>query len=68
MTQLNENQAIIYKKPDNTVAVIYVQPGAGLTVEEIVGRAIPPGTPWKVVNISDLPSDYMYRDAWEWED
>jgi hypothetical protein len=68
MTVLNENQSIIYKKADGGVAVIYIQPGAGLTVEEIVSRVIPAGTPWKIVETSSLPPDYMYRDAWEWED
>lgn len=68
MTTLNDNEVIIYKKEDGGVAVIYMQPGAGLTVEDIVGRAVPPDTPWKVVKLSDLPTDYLYRDAWEWED
>ena len=68
MTVLKDDESIIYKKPDGGVAVIYMKPGAGLQVEEIVSRAIPPNTPWKIIKTAELPPDYLYRDAWEWED
>ena len=45
-----------------------MQPGAGLTVEQIVGRVLQPGQPYKVIKKSTLPTDTMYRDAWMWED
>jgi len=68
MTKLKDDESIIFKKPDGGIAVIYMKSGAGLEIEEIVQRAIPPETPWKIVKTADLPQDTIYRDAWEWED
>ena len=41
---------------------------SGLTVEQIAKKDVPTGLPYKIVNLSDLPSDRTFRNAWEIED
>ena len=58
------NQRIIYPTDEGGVAVIIPAPECGLTIEEIAAKDVPAGKPFKIVDVSDIPSDRTFRDAW----
>ncbi len=60
------NQRIIYPADDGGVAVIIPAPECGLTIEEIAAKDVPQGKPYKIVDVTDIPSDRTFRDAWEY--
>jgi len=59
------NQRIIYKTDDGGVAVI-VPADCGLSIGEIAAKDVPAGKPYKIVDVSDIPSDRTFRNAWEY--
>jgi len=63
-----ENTRIIYKQTNGTIAIITPSPTCGRSVEEIAKKDVPSGMPYKIVNLSDLPSDRTFRNAWEISD
>jgi len=60
------NQRIIYPT-DEGVAVIVPAPECGLTIEQIAAKDVPTGKPYKIVDVSEIPSDRTFRGAWTWE-
>jgi hypothetical protein len=58
------NQRIIYPTDNGGVAVI-IPADCGLTIDEIAVKDVPEGKPYKIVDVSDIPSDRTFRDAWE---
>jgi hypothetical protein len=59
------NQRIIYQNNDGGVSIIVPASNCNLTIEEIASKDVPAGVPYKIVNISEVPSDRTFRDAWE---
>ena len=59
------NQRIIYPNDEGGVAVI-IPADCGLTIEEIAAKDVPAGKPYKIVDVSDIPSDRTFRNAWEY--
>ena len=59
---------IIYKNPDNSVSIIV--PSAEYlethTIEELAIKDVPANTPYKIVDVSEIPSDRTFRNAWEY--
>jgi hypothetical protein len=64
----NPDLRIIYRLPDNGVAVVTPNASCGLTLEEIVALDVPAGTPHRIVDVSTIPTDRTFRQAWEWVD
>ncbi len=60
------NQRIIYPTDDG-VAIIFPA-DCGLTIEELAAKDVPQGKPYKIVDISDIPSDRTFRNAWEYQE
>ena len=60
------NQRIIYPNDNGGVAVIIPAPECSLTIEEIAAKDVPAGKPFKIVNVTDLPSDRTDRATWEY--
>jgi hypothetical protein len=60
------NQRIIYPTDDGGVAVIIPTPEAldQYGIEAIAVKDVPAGKPYKIVDVSDIPSDRSERDAW----
>jgi hypothetical protein len=56
-------QRIIYKNDQGGVAVI-IPVDCGLTIEQIAAKDVPTGQPYKIVDVSDIPSDRSERDLW----
>lgn len=59
------NPRIIYPTPEGGVAIIVPAPDCGLTIEQIAAKDVPAGVPFKVVDVSEIPSDRTFRNAWE---
>lgn len=62
------NTRIIYPTPEGGVAVIVPSSECGLTIEEIAAKDVPPDTPYKIVDVADVPSDRTFRAAWEYQE
>jgi len=60
------NQRIIYPTDDGGVAVIIPAAECGLSIEEIAAKDVPTGKPFKIVDVSDIPDDRTFRNAWEY--
>lgn len=60
-----ENQRIIYPTPEGGVAIVIPATECGLTIEEIAAKDVPPGVPFKIVDVSEIPEDRTFRAAWE---
>jgi hypothetical protein len=62
------NKRIIYKNPDNSVSIIV--PSAEYlethTIEELALKDVPANTPYKIVDVSEIPTDRTFRNAWEY--
>jgi hypothetical protein len=58
------DKRIIYPT-DNGVAII-VPADCGLTIEEIAAKDVPAGKEYKIVDVSDIPTDRTFRNAWEY--
>ena len=59
---------IIYPTEEGGVAVIVPSPEylANHTIEEVAAKDVPPGTPYEIVDESEIPSDRRFRNAWEY--
>ena len=55
------NQRIIYKTADGGVAVIIPAD----TIEACM-KDIPEGAEYAIVDVTDIPSDRTFRNAWEY--
>jgi hypothetical protein len=63
------NQRIIYPTDDG-VAIEIPAPEwlaeEGNTMEKLAQIRVPSGTPYKIVDVADIPSDRTFRNAWEY--
>jgi hypothetical protein len=62
------NKRIIYKTTDGGVAIIvptqeYLETH---TIEELALKDVPANTPYKIVDVSEIPNDRTFRNAWEY--
>ena len=58
---------IIYPNDEGGVSII-VPADCGLSIEEIAAKDVPEGKQYKIVDISDIPSDRTFRNAWEYSE
>jgi len=58
------DKRIIY--PTDYGVAIIIPADCGLTIEEIAAKSVPQGKPYKIVDVSDIPSDRTFRNAWEY--
>lgn len=59
------NQRIIYSTDTGGVVVIVPAPDCGLTIEQIAAKDVPTDKPFKIVDVSEIPTDRTFRNAWE---
>lgn len=61
------NQRIIYKNDESGIAIIIPAPEClqNHTIEEIAAKDVPAGKPYKIVDVTDIPTDRTFRNAWE---
>ena len=58
-----KNDRIIYRNTNGAVAII-IPADCGLTIEQIAAKDVPTGLPYKIVNVSEVPSDRQWRNEW----
>ena len=58
------NKRIIYKNDDGAVHVV-VPSDESLTIEEIAEKDTPTGVKYYIVDVSKVPSERIFRDAWD---
>jgi hypothetical protein len=61
------DKRIIYQSDDGGVCIIVPSPDCGLTIEQIAAKDVPAGKAYKIVDVSDIPTDRTFRNAWEME-
>lgn len=62
------DQRIIYPNDEGGVSIIIPAAECGLTIEEIAAKDVPAGKPYKIIDISEVPSDRTFRSAWEYQE
>jgi hypothetical protein len=60
------NQRIIYPNDNGGVSIIVPAIECGLSIEQIAEKDVPAGKPFKIVDVSDIPTDRTFRNAWEY--
>ena len=60
------DQRIIYPNDTGGVAIIIPAAECGLSIEQIAAKDVPQGKPYKIVDVSDIPTDRTFRAAWEY--
>jgi hypothetical protein len=60
------NKRIIYQNDDGGVAIIIPTPEylAEHTIEELAAKDVPAGKPYKIVDVTDIPTDRTFCGAW----
>ena len=58
------NKRIIYPTSDGGVDVIIPATDCGLTIEQVAAKDVPTGKPYKIVDVSEIPTDRSRREAW----
>jgi len=56
---------IIYQNDDNSISILTPAPECPLTIEEIAQKDVPTGKKYKIVDVSEIPTDRTFRNAWE---
>ena len=63
---LRNMKRIIYQLIEGGVAVIAPSPNWNGTIEELAAKDVPAGRLYKIVDVSEVPSDRTFRNAWEY--
>ena len=59
------DERILYAQDDGRVVIIIPASNSGLTIDEIAEKDVPEGKTFEIVDVSDVPSDRLFRNAWE---
>ena len=61
---------IIYPTDEGGVAVIVPSPNyvAEHGIEAVAAKDVPAGKPYKIIDVSEVPSDRTFRNAWEYSE
>jgi hypothetical protein len=64
------NSRIIYPTDEGGVKIIVPAPAwlaeEGNTMDVLAQEIVPAGTPYKIVDVADIPEDRTFRNAWEY--
>ncbi len=60
------NKRIVYQNDEGGVSII-VPADCGLTIEEIAAKDVPTGKEYHIVDVSEIPTDRTFRNAWTWQ-
>ena len=63
-------QRIIYPNDEGGVSIViptdeYLETH---TIEEVAAKDVPAGKPYKIIDVSEIPSDWTFRNAWEYQE
>lgn len=62
------NKRIIYTNAEGGVSILVPVANCGLTLDEIIKKDVPAGVAYKIVDVSELPTDRTFRNAWTLKD
>lgn len=64
------DKRIIFPNDDGGVSIIIPTPEylETHTIEELAAKDVPAGKPYKIVDVSEIPSDRTFRNAWEYQE
>ena len=63
------NQRIVYNNDEGGISII-IPTAEWLeehTIEELAAKDVPAGKDYHIVDVSNIPSDRTFRNAWEWK-
>ena len=60
------NKRIVYQNDEGGISII-VPADCGLTIEEIAAKDVPAGKEYHIVDVSEIPTDRTFRNAWTWQ-
>tara|TARA_Y100000401_G_C8246697_1_gene185934 strand:- start:66 stop:320 length:255 start_codon:yes stop_codon:yes gene_type:complete len=69
----NSDSKIVYLNPENEGGICIISPtdncinpdtGELYTLEEIAKKDVPTGAKYRIIPVSDVPTDRSFRDAW----
>ena len=58
-------KCIIYKRKNGMISILHISPNETHTIEEIAEKDVPSGLPYKIINLSEIPTDRTFRNAWD---
>jgi hypothetical protein len=63
-------QRIIYPNDNGGVSILIPTEEylAEHTIEELAAKDVPEGKPYKIIDVTDIPEDRTFRDAWEYQE
>ena len=59
------DKRIIYTQSNGILAIIIPSPRWDGTIEELAQKDVPEGKSYKIVDINEIPTDRIFRNAWE---
>lgn len=59
---MTAEKRIVYPGADGGIEILI--PAQDSQIEHLI-KAVPAGKPYKIVDVTDIPTDRTYRDAWE---
>jgi hypothetical protein len=62
------DKRIIFENSEGGISIVVPAPDSGLTLQEVIERAVPYGASYKIVDVSQIPSDRTFRNAWEFQE
>ena len=60
------NKRIVYQNDEGGISII-IPADCGLTIEEIAAKDVPTGKAYNIVDVSEIPTDRTFRNAWTWQ-
>jgi hypothetical protein len=60
------NKRIVYQNDEGGISII-VPADCGLTIEEIAAKDVPASKAYNIVDVSEIPTDRTFRNAWTWQ-
>ena len=60
------NKRIVYQNDEGGISII-VPADCGLTIEEIAAKDVPQNKEYHIVDVSEIPTDRTFRNAWTWQ-
>lgn len=63
------DKRIVYENDEGGISIIIPTPEALtiMTIEEIAAKDVPQGKEYHIVDVSDIPEDRTFRNAWTWQ-
>lgn len=61
------NKRIIYPNDNGGVSIVVPATDCKMSIEEIAAKDVPAGKPYQIIDVSDIPIDRTFRNAWTYE-